>query len=96
MVNLLPSNAPATKAFGQFLQEFGTADSLFIVLERKSGGEVAALTTLVGFGSLVLFGYPGPQFMGAAALMGIGFGALIPLTLLPLLIQKLLTKRSSF
>ncbi len=40
VVNLLPSNAPATKAFVQFLQEFGAADSLFIVLERKSGGEV--------------------------------------------------------
>ena len=44
VVNLLPSNAPATKAFVQFLQEFGSADSLFIVLERKSGGEVAAFT----------------------------------------------------
>ena len=42
VVNLLPAHPPATKAFVEFLQEFGTADSLFIVLERKSGGEVAA------------------------------------------------------
>jgi len=40
VLNLLPSNAPATAAFVKFLKDFGTADSLFIVLERKSGGEV--------------------------------------------------------
>ncbi len=31
---------PKTGAFVKFLREFGSADSLFIVLERKSGGEV--------------------------------------------------------
>ena len=30
VLNLLPSNAPATAAFVNFLKEFGTADSLFI------------------------------------------------------------------
>jgi len=40
VLNLLPSNAPATGAFVTFLKDFGSADSLFIVLERQSGGEV--------------------------------------------------------
>jgi len=40
VLNLLPSNAPATAAFVKFLKDFGTADSPFIVLERKSDGEV--------------------------------------------------------
>ncbi|MGA2954777.1 MAG: MMPL family transporter [Thermodesulfobacteriota bacterium] len=40
VLNLLPGNAPATGAFVTFLKEFGSADSLFIVLQRKSGGEV--------------------------------------------------------
>jgi predicted RND superfamily exporter protein len=59
------------------------------------GVVLAALTTLVGFGSLVLSGYPGLQSMGAVALMGVGFSALTALTLLPALLQKLLQKRSS-
>ncbi len=40
VLNLLPGNAPVTGAFVNFLKEFGSGDSLFIVLERKSGGEV--------------------------------------------------------
>jgi len=59
------------------------------------GVGLAALTTLVGFGSLVLSEYPGLQSMGAVALMGVGFSALIALTLLPVLLQKLLQKRRS-
>jgi len=59
------------------------------------GVGLAALTTLVGFGSLVLSEYPGLQSMGAVALMGVGFSALIALTLLPVLLQKLLPKRRS-
>jgi len=37
--NLLPSNAPRMGAFVKFLKEFGSGDSLFTVLESKSGGE---------------------------------------------------------
>jgi len=55
---------------------------------------LAALTTLVGFGSLVLSGYPGLQSMGTVALMGIGFSALIALTLLPALLRNRLLKKS--
>jgi predicted exporter len=40
VLNLLLSNAPTTGAFVKFLKEFGAADSLLIVLERESGGEV--------------------------------------------------------
>jgi predicted RND superfamily exporter protein len=43
VLNLLPEKAPRTQAFVKFLKEFGSGDSLFIVLERKSGGEVESL-----------------------------------------------------
>jgi predicted RND superfamily exporter protein len=43
VLNLLPEKAPRTQALVTFLKEFGSGDSLFIVLERKSGGEVESL-----------------------------------------------------
>jgi len=158
VINLLPSNAPATRAFVQFLQEFGAADSLFIVLERKSGGDVETFSPfaevlgerLMASGEVrEIHGLRDPaieasiekQFIpkallylteeelhlmehklqdtaieqqiralktrfhssplaaekepGAVALMGVGFSALTALTLLPVLLQKLLPKRSS-
>jgi predicted RND superfamily exporter protein len=58
------------------------------------GVVLAALTTLAGFGSLVFSGYPGLRSMGAVALMGIGFSALLSLTLLPVLMQRLLSEKS--
>lgn len=57
------------------------------------GVALAALTTLAGFGSLVLSGYPGLQSMGAVAFMGVGFSGLISLTLLPVLLQRELKTR---
>jgi len=59
------------------------------------GVVLAALTTVVGFGSLALSGYPGLRSMGAVALMGVGFCALIAMTLLPVALQKFLPKRRS-
>jgi len=65
-------------------------------LDQVGRGVVyAAMTTLVGFGSLVLSGYPGLRSMGAVALMGVGFSFLVSLTLVPVLLQKLLQKRIS-
>ncbi len=58
------------------------------LLQVGKGVVVAALTTLMGFGSLVLSGYPGLQSMGAVALMGVGFSFLLSLTLVPVLFQK--------
>jgi predicted RND superfamily exporter protein len=49
---------------------------------------LAGLTTLIGFGSLVLSGYPGLRSMGTVALMGVGFSFLIAMTLVPVLLQK--------
>ena len=46
VLNLLPGNAPVTGAFVTFLKEFGSADSLFIVLERKSRRRDGTLRTL--------------------------------------------------
>jgi predicted RND superfamily exporter protein len=51
---------------------------------------LAGLTTLIGFGSLVLSGYPGLRSMGTVALMGVGFSFLIAMTLVPVLLQKVL------
>ncbi|HSR10247.1 MAG TPA: MMPL family transporter, partial [Thermodesulfobacteriota bacterium] len=43
VLNLLPGRAPVTGDFVRFLREFGSADSLYIVVERKSGGDVSPL-----------------------------------------------------
>jgi predicted RND superfamily exporter protein len=63
-------------------------------LRKVSGGVVlAALTTLVGFGSLVFSAYPGLRSMGAVALMGVGFSLLLALTLVPVLLHRRLGTR---
>jgi predicted RND superfamily exporter protein len=65
-------------------------------LRKVSGAVVlAALTTLVGFGSLVFSAYPGLQSMGVVALMGVGFSLLLALTLVPVIFHKWLGKRQS-
>jgi predicted RND superfamily exporter protein len=63
------------------------------LVQVSKGVVLAALTTLVGFGSLILSGYPGLQSMGTVALMGVGFSALIALTLVPALLQMRLPKK---
>jgi predicted RND superfamily exporter protein len=50
---------------------------------------VAALTTVVGFGSLVLSHYPGLRSVGFAAILGAMATALISITVLPVLLQRL-------
>jgi len=47
---------------------------------------VAALTTVVGFGSLVLSHYPGLRSVGAAAILGAVSTAVLSITLLPALL----------
>jgi predicted RND superfamily exporter protein len=64
------------------------------LVQVSKGVSLAALTTLVGFGSLVLSGYPGLQSMGIVALMSVGFSALIALTLVPALLRNRLPKKS--
>lgn len=48
---------------------------------------VAALTTMVGFGSLVLSHFPGLRSVGAAAILGAMFSALAAITVLPALLH---------
>ncbi len=48
---------------------------------------VAALTTMVGFGSLILSHYPGLRSVGAAAILGALSTALLGITLLPALLS---------
>lgn len=68
---------------------------------RESGGDVgalsetakaiavAAITTMVGFGSLILSHYPGLRSVGAAAILGAISTAFLSITLLPVLLMKL-------
>jgi predicted RND superfamily exporter protein len=49
---------------------------------------VAALTTMVGFGSLVLSHYPGLRSVGGAAILGALSTAVLGITLLPALLSK--------
>ena len=67
---------------------------------RESGGDaeavaetakaigVAALTTVVGFGSLVLSHFPGLRSVGAAAILGALSTATLAITLLPVLLRR--------
>ena len=50
---------------------------------------VASLTTMVGFGSLVLSHYPGLRSVGAAAILGALGTALLSITMLPVILQRL-------
>jgi predicted RND superfamily exporter protein len=54
---------------------------------------VAALTTMVGFGSLVLSHYPGLRSVGAAAILGALFSAIFGITMLPALLTVLTSRR---
>ncbi len=60
--------------------------------DREQVGEtakaiaVAALTTVVGFGSLVLSHFPGLRSVGAAAILGALSTAILGITLLPALL----------
>lgn len=50
---------------------------------------VAALTTIVGFGSFVLSHYPGLRSVGSAAILGALATALLSVTFLPVLLRRL-------
>ncbi len=50
---------------------------------------VAALTTVVGFGSLVLSHYPGLRSVGYAAILGAVSTAVLSITLLPALLHDM-------
>jgi uncharacterized protein len=54
-----------------------------LVAETAKAVEMAALTTMVGFGSLVTSHFPGLRSVGAAALFGVSSTALLTVTLLP-------------
>jgi uncharacterized protein len=56
---------------------------------------LAGLATLIGFGSLILSGYPGLRSMGAVALLGVGFSFLLSMTLIPVLLWKIYPDKSS-
>lgn len=59
------------------------------VAETAKAIAVAALTTVVGFGSLVLSHYPGLRSVGAAAILGALSTAILSITVLPVLLTRL-------
>jgi len=58
------------------------------VSETAKAIAVAALTTMVGLGSLVLSHYPGLRSVGVAAILGAAATATLSITLLPVMLQK--------
>jgi predicted exporter len=58
------------------------------VSETSKAIAVAAMTTMVGFGSLVLSHYPGLRSVGGAAILGALSTAVLSMTLLPALLAK--------
>jgi len=70
----------------------GVDYGIHLIHRRQEGGDVegtvkaiviAALTTVIGFGSLVFSHYPGLRSMGAVAMIGATSSGLISITLLP-------------
>ncbi len=59
------------------------------VTETSRAIAVAALTTVVGFGSLVLSHFPGLRSVGAVAILGALATAVVSMTLLPALLERL-------
>ncbi|HQN97649.1 MAG TPA: MMPL family transporter [Thermoanaerobaculales bacterium] len=57
--------------------------------ETSKAIAVAALTTVAGFGSLVLSHFPGLRSVGVAAILGAAFSALASVTLLPAILARL-------
>jgi predicted RND superfamily exporter protein len=58
------------------------------VAETAKAIAVAGLTTMVGFGSVVLSHYPGLRSVGAAAILGASSTAVLGMTLLPVLLAR--------
>jgi predicted RND superfamily exporter protein len=65
------------------------------VAETAKAIAVAALTTVVGFGSLVLSHYPGLRSVGGAAILGALSTAVLGITLLPALLSMKDSKKES-
>ncbi len=65
-----------------------TAGDPRALAETGKAVTVAALTTVVGFGSFVLSHYPGLRSVGAAAILGALSTAVLSITLLPVLLRK--------
>ncbi len=59
------------------------------VTETSRAIAVAALTTVVGFGSLVFSHFPGLRSVGAVAILGALATAVVSMTLLPALLERL-------
>lgn len=68
----------------------------FAVTSRETGKAVvmAALTTVVGYGSFALSHYPGLRSIGYASFFGIFFSGLAAITLLPAILVLLRRKRN--
>jgi len=63
------------------------------ISETAKAIAVAALTTVVGFGSLVTSHFPGLRSVGAAAILGALFTAVTSITVLPVVLQRIDRRR---
>jgi len=78
------------------LQRFLEDPTVFETSAAETGKAVvmAALTTIVGYGSFALSHYPGLRSIGYASTFGIGIGGLAAITLLPSILVMLRKKES--
>ena len=78
------------------LQRYLEDPSVFETSAAETGKAVvmAALTTIVGYGSFALSHYPGLRSIGYASTFGIGLGGLASITLLPSILVMLRKKES--
>jgi len=78
------------------LQRFLEDPKVFETSAAETGKAVvmAALTTIVGYGSFALSHYPGLRSIGYASTFGIGIGGLAAITLLPSILVMLRKKES--
>lgn len=70
------------------LHRFLEGGGIELTIEQTGRGiVVAAITTMVGFGSIIFSDFPGLSSMGAVTLLGVGYCLLLTLTLLPATIR---------
>lgn len=71
-----------------FIHRYSEGGGIGLAVDQTGRGiVVAAITTMVGFGSIIFSDFPGLSSMGAVTLLGIGYCLLLTLTLLPAAIR---------
>lgn len=70
------------------LHRYREGGGIGIAVDQTGRGiVVSAITTMVGFGSIIFSDFPGLSSMGAVTLLGVGYCLLLTLTLIPAVIR---------